>query len=77
METLKGDDQIMNNDIVPASPPTIILSLVFALSVGLGVLIWFDQLSRLIIKYRDKINVLILNKLIKSLGAILFVIFIG
>lgn len=72
LETLKGDDQIMNNDIVPASPPTIILSLVFALSVGLGVLIWFDQLSRLIIKYRDKINVLILNKLIKSLGAILF-----
>jgi len=72
LETFKGEEQNMNTDVIPTSPPTIILSLVFAFSVGLGVLVWFDQLSRLIIKHRDKINVHVLNKLILFLGIILF-----
>jgi threonine/homoserine/homoserine lactone efflux protein len=54
------------------SPPVVILSLLFAFSVGLGVLVWFDQLSRFIIKHREKINVNVLNKLILFLGIVLF-----
>jgi threonine/homoserine/homoserine lactone efflux protein len=74
LETLKDAHQKMSTDMIPASPPTIILSLVFAISVGLGVLVWFDQLSRFIIKHRDKINVYVLNKIILSLGIILFLL---
>jgi len=53
----------------------IILSFVFALSVGLGAFIWLDQLARIIIRHRDKISVHILNRLIQILGIALF--FIG
>ena len=74
IETFKDEQQNMNTHTITTSPPTILLSLVFAFSVGLGVLVWFDQLSRLIIKHRDKINVRVLNKLILSLGIILFIL---
>ncbi len=52
----------------------VVLSLVFALSVGFGALIWLDQLARIIIRYRDKIKVGILNKLIRFLGIILIML---
>jgi threonine/homoserine/homoserine lactone efflux protein len=52
----------------------VVLSLVFALSVGSGAALWLDQLARLIIRYRDKIKVGILNLLIQGLGIILVLI---
>ena len=54
------------------SVPAVVLSTVFALSVALGALLWLSQLARMIIRYRDKIKVQILNRLIQSLGIILF-----
>jgi len=63
--------QITDQDDVSS----VVLSLVFAFSVGLGALFWLDQLARIIIRYRDKIKVGILNKLIQFLGIIL--LFIG
>ena len=65
----ENSEQTQNNSI-----PTIILSFVFAFSVALGGLLWLDQLARMIIRYRDKIKVQILNRLIQSLGIILFII---
>ena len=62
-------EQTQNDSI-----PTGILSFVFAFSVALGSLLWLDQLARIIIRYRDKIKVQILNRLIQSLGIILFIL---
>lgn len=61
-------------DDISDSLPIIIISLAFALSVGIGALFWLDQLARLIIRHRDKIKVELLNKLIHFLGIVLFVL---
>ena len=53
----------------------LIMSLAFALGVGVGVYIWLHILTKIIIKYRDKINTSVLDKLIYGLGIML--IFIG
>jgi threonine/homoserine/homoserine lactone efflux protein len=53
----------------------LMMSLFFAIGVGLGVYIWLRILTKLIMKYRDKIKTSILDKLIFSLGIVL--IFIG
>jgi threonine/homoserine/homoserine lactone efflux protein len=74
LEELKDDHEFKNPDTLHDPPPVIILSLVFAFSVGIGVLVWFDQLSRFIIRHRDKIKVQILNKIILFLGIILFLL---
>ncbi len=48
-----------------------IMSLVFALGVGFGAFVWLYMLTRIIIKYREKINISFLNILIYSLGILL------
>jgi len=53
----------------------LIMSLAFALGVGAGVYIWLHILTKIIIKYRDKIKTYVLDKLIYGLGIVL--IFIG
>jgi len=72
IEGLNNNHENMISEAATESLPVIILSLVFAFSVGLGALVWLDQLARLIIRYRDKIKVHLLNKLIQVLGIILF-----
>ncbi len=66
-----SNHQINDQDTVSS----VVLSLVFAFSVATGALFWLDQLARIIIRYRDKIKVGILNKLIQFLGIVL--LFIG
>lgn len=46
----------------------LVLSLAFALGVGLGAYLWLHLLTKLIIKYRDRIKTSILDKLIHLLG---------
>jgi threonine/homoserine/homoserine lactone efflux protein len=53
----------------------LIMSLSFALGVGIGVYFWLHILTKIIIKYRDKIKTSVLDKLIYGLGIML--IFIG
>ena len=72
LEDLNNHQVKINSEIETNSLPVIILSLVFAISVGVGALIWLDQLARFIIRHRDKIKVHILNKVIKFLGVVLF-----
>jgi threonine/homoserine/homoserine lactone efflux protein len=72
LDSLYIPQENINSETVTDSLPVIILSLVFAFSVGLGALVWLDQLARLIIRYRDKIKVHVLNKLIQFLGVVLF-----
>jgi threonine/homoserine/homoserine lactone efflux protein len=74
LEDLKDDQEPNSKSTLSDSPPVIVLSFIFALSVGLGVLIWFDQLSRFIIKHRDKIKVHLLNKIILFLGIVLLIL---
>jgi threonine/homoserine/homoserine lactone efflux protein len=75
LDTYNDNNQPTNSKDVTSSPSIFILSFAFALSVGLGALIWLDQLARLIIRHRDKINIQILNRVIQILGVVLF--FIG
>jgi threonine/homoserine/homoserine lactone efflux protein len=75
LDTYNHENKINNSTEVTSSPSIIFLSFIFALSVGLGALIWLDQLARIIIRHRDKINIIILNRLIQILGVALF--FIG
>jgi len=65
-----------SNEVQPKkeSLSTFVLSLTYALMVGLGSFIWFYLLSKFLIKYRDKLNIDWLNGLIKLLGVVLFVI---
>lgn len=51
---------------------TFVLSLTYALTVGFGSFVWFYILSKLLIKYREKIKIDWLNRLIKMLGIFLF-----
>jgi threonine/homoserine/homoserine lactone efflux protein len=74
IEELRDNQDMINDNAMSDSPPVIVLSFIFALSVGVGVLVWFDQLSRFIIKHRDKIKVNVLNKLILFLGIVLFIL---
>jgi len=48
-----------------------IMSLTFALGVGIGIYLWLDILTKIIIKYREKIKTAILDKLIAALGIVL------
>ena len=50
---------------------TFVLSLTYAVMVGIGSYIWFYLLSKFLIKYREKLNINWLNLLIKILGIIL------
>ncbi len=72
LETLTDDQENINSETMSNSLPVIILSLVFAFSVGLGALFWLDQLARFTIRHRDKIKVHVLNKFIQFLGVVLF-----
>ena len=51
---------------------TFVLSLTYALMVGFGSFIWFYFLSKLLISFREKININWLNGLVKTLGIFLF-----
>jgi len=53
----------------------IVLSLTYAVAVGIGSYIWFYILTHFLIKYKEKIKIEWLNILIKSLG--IFLIAIG
>ena len=53
---------------------TFLLSLTYSLMVGFGSFIWFYILSKLLIKYRDKLNINWLNGVIKLLGVFLYLI---
>lgn len=74
LEKINNDHDSSDIQIAPDSVPMIILSLVFALSVGIGALFWLDQLARIIIRYRDRINVRLINILINTLGFVLLLI---
>ncbi len=77
-------DQLENPESVAAGQAStasgkhmnpLIMSLIFAIAVGVGAWVWLYFLARMIIKYREKINVSALNFLIYSLG--IFLIGIG
>jgi threonine/homoserine/homoserine lactone efflux protein len=53
----------------------LMMSLAFALGVGVGVYFWLYVLTKIIIKYRERIKTSILDKLISALG--IFLLFIG
>lgn len=57
---------------VPFSP--LLTGLSYAFFLSLGSLVWFNILTQILVKYRKKVNINILNKLIKTLGYILYLI---
>ncbi len=56
------------------SLPSLILSLTYALMVGVGSFIWFYFLSKFLIKYKEKLKIEWLNGLVKTLGIFLLAI---
>ncbi len=71
------EDNLNREPDEPVTP--LIMSIAFALGVGAGVYIWLHILTRLIIKFRDKIKTSVLDKLIYCLGIMLTLmgIFLG
>ena len=77
IESLEKYNLVPQSDkVIPEkeSLSTFVLSSTYSLMVGLGSFIWFVILSKLLIKYRDKLNIKWLNGLIKLLGVFLYLI---
>lgn len=57
----------------------VLISIFYALFLSVGSIIWFYYLAHFLVKYRKKINVVVVNRIIQSLGIILciFGIFLG
>jgi arginine exporter protein ArgO len=55
-----------------SSSYSLLLSVIYALSLASGGFLWLYILTRLLIKYRSKIKLKLLNLIIKSLGIFLF-----
>jgi len=57
----------------------VLISIFYALFLSLGSIIWFYYLAHFLVKYRQKINVRIINRIIQSLGLVLciFGLFLG
>ena len=53
-------------DHKPEAVSLVLLSLIFALSVGTGALLWLYQLAKIIIHYRDRINIKIIRQCTES-----------
>jgi threonine/homoserine/homoserine lactone efflux protein len=54
------------------SPSTLVLSIVYALAIAFGGFLWLFFLTKLLIKYRQKINLNYLTWIIRGLAIILF-----
>jgi threonine/homoserine/homoserine lactone efflux protein len=83
MEEITGEkiESFEEFDLIPSdnisqpymeSLSTFVLSITYALMVGLGSFIWFYLLSKMLISFRDRININWLNGLVKILGLFLF-----
>lgn len=75
MENENHEFENNQNDKPDENVSPLVMSLVFALGVGFGVYVWLHILTKIIIKYRDRIKSSVLDKLIFSLGIVLM--FIG
>jgi threonine/homoserine/homoserine lactone efflux protein len=66
------------NAKLPSYTPALI-SVFYALFLSLGSIIWFYYLAYFLVKYRKKINVNVINRIIRTLGVLLcfFGIFLG
>ena len=60
------NDKIINKSKPKLSP--VVLSLTYASTVGLGSYLWFYILSHFLIKYKEKLKIEWLNRVIKLLG---------
>jgi len=61
----------INGEEAEHSSYTLLLSVIYALSLSIGGFIWLVILSKLLVKYRNKIKIQILNWIIRFLGLIL------
>ena len=66
--------EIENSEVAENTPSLILLSITYALTVALGGLIWLSLFARILVKYRDKLNIKFLEKVIQSLGVTLFLL---
>jgi len=53
------------------SASVILLTIVYAFNVAIGGLLWLYGYARFIVRHRDKLNIVFLNKMIQTLGVIL------
>lgn len=67
----KSIETVTNTEHEPHSNYKIFLSLIYAFAVSIGSFTWFFYFIKLIIHYRFKLNVKILNRLIQGLGIVL------
>ncbi len=75
IENLENYDFLPNEEtavVKKESLPTLALSSAYAIMVGLGSFIWFYFFSRILVKYREKLKIELMNKVIKLLGIFLF-----
>lgn len=72
LERLNLIPEELNDKPEKESLSIFVLSLTYAITVGIGSFIWFYILSKVLVKYRERLNIDWLNRLIKGLGIFLF-----
>ena len=70
----KYSNENFENTEVVNTPSLFLLSVVYAFTVALGGLLWLYLYARLLVKYRDKLNIRLLEKVIQSLGIVLCIL---
>jgi hypothetical protein len=70
----KFNHEIQEDVEIESTPSLFLLSFVYALTVALGGLLWLYFYARMLVKYRDKLNIRLLEKVIQSLGVILCIL---
>ncbi len=65
-------ETIDNTATVEQDLPTLILCIVYALAIAFGGFLWCYFLTKLLIKYRSRINLKYLTRIIRALGIVLF-----
>ncbi|NVN95238.1 MAG: LysE family transporter [Bacteroidetes bacterium] len=78
INTLQKEIHKVNNAKLPNYFP-LIISICYAFFLALGSIIWFYYLSYFLVKYRTKLNVVVMNRVIQCLGIALclFGLFLG
>ncbi len=73
LDSLKTEKEFVESTEVSKKEKmsSVLLALIYAAAVAFGAFVWFFYLTKLLIKYRHKVNINILNYLIRGLGIIL------
>ena len=74
LDILKKEIPKINNSSISPKNFHLLISLFYSISLAFGTIVWFYLLVVLLARFRDKINVVILNQIIKGMGILLILL---